>query len=166
MDLFEILAIIGAFAWVYPMAIWMNKLFTKTQVEILNHKELEIGFTSHGPIVNLNMAFSAEHKDAFIKKVQLTIRHEKNETSVFHWEWFEEILLEMDIPESGIIPYKKNQKAIAIKVPTETLTEKKVGFQNKKFKEEYSKLFSATNETYINLTSNETDHTQRGSGRL
>jgi hypothetical protein len=160
MDSFEILAIIGALAWVYPLAIWIKSLLTKTEVEIINHKDLEIGFTFYGPIINLNLAFSAEHKDAFIKNVQLTIAHEQNETSVFHWEWFEEVLLEMDIPESGIVPYRKNQKAIAIKVPTEMLIEKKVGFQSKKYKQEYSTLYSATNETLMNLTSNGIDHTQ------
>lgn len=160
MDLFEILAIIGALAWVYPLAIWIKNLLTKTEVEIINHKDLEIGFTFYGPIINLNLAFSAERKDAFIKNVQLTIAHEQNETSVFHWEWFEEVLLEMDIPESGIVPYRKNQKAIAIKVPTEMLIEKKVGFQSKKYKEEFSKLYSSTNETIMNLTSNGNDHTQ------
>lgn len=160
MNLFDVLAIIGALAWVYPFALWIKNLLIKTEVEVLNHKELEIGFTFYGPIVNLNLAFSAKNKDAFIKNVQLTLTHEKNETHLFHWEWFEEVLLEMDIPESGIVPYKKNQKAIAIKVPTEMLIEKKVGFQNKKFKEEYSKLYSATNETFINLTSNGSEHNQ------
>ena len=160
MNLFDTLAIIGALAWIYPLALWIHKLLTKTKVEILNHKDIEIGFTFYGPIINLNMAFSSENKDAFIKNIQLTLIHEKSETHVFHWEWFEETFLELDIPDSGIIPYKKNQKAIAIKVPVETLVEKKVGFQNKKYKEEYSKLYSATNQTLLNIIQNSNDHTQ------
>ena len=160
MKTIEILAIIGALAWTYPLAIWIKGLLTKTKLEIINHKVIEIGFSSFGPIINLNMAFSALNKEAFIKDIQLTLIHENKETHQFHWEWFEEVLLELDMPENISIPYKKNQKAIAIKVPTETLVEKKVGFQTKKYHSEYSKLYSATNQTHINLIQSHSDPTQ------
>ena len=66
----------------------------------------------------------------------------------------------MDIPESGTIPYKKNQRAIAIKVLTETLIEKKIGFQNRKYQEDFAKLYSATNQNSINLSENRIDVAQ------
>jgi len=149
--MFETLAIIGAAAWTYPLAVWIHQLLTKTKVEVINHRQLEIGFTTFGPMLNLNLAFSAEKRDAFIKQIQLTLTHENNEVQNFQWEWFEEILLEMDMAESGTIPYKKNQKAIAIKVPTQTLIEKKVGFQQRQFQKEYTLLYSQTNQTAINI---------------
>lgn len=155
MNTFEILAIFGALAWIYPLVIWIRNIMTKTELEILNHKQLEIGFTSNGPIVNIDAAFSSTNKDAFIKKVNVHLEHENKENLDLTWEWFEEVLLEMDIPDSGIVPYRKNQKAIAIKVPTGTLIEKKIGFHSQKFKTEYSKIFSVTNQKQINITTNQ-----------
>lgn len=160
MDTYDILAIIGAAAWLYPFSVWVLKLLTKTKVEAINHRLIEIGYTTFGPIINLNLAFSAEKKDAFIKNITLTLTHENNEKQEFQWEWFEEILLEMDVAETGPIPYKKNQKAIAIKVPTQTLIEKKVGFQQRKFQKEYSKIYSEVNQSAIAISENKADINQ------
>jgi len=154
MNNFEILAILGALAWTYPLAIWIQKLLTKTEVEMLNHKQIQVGFTTNGPIVNVDIAFSATKKDAFIKKVSIDLLHESNEKIDLLWEWFEEELLEIDVPESGPVPYRKNQKAIAIKVPIETLIEKTVGFQSTSFKADYSRLYSSVNQKQINIISN------------
>ena len=154
MNTFEILAILGALAWIYPLAILIRGILTKAELEIINHKQIEIGYTTYGPIVNIDLAFSSNNKDAFIKKIVIKLEHESKENIELIWEWFEEELLEMHVPESGIVPYRKNQRAIAIKVPTQTLIEKKVGFQSQKFKKEYSKAFSATNQKQINIVDN------------
>ncbi len=155
MDTFEILAIIGALAWIYPLAVWIKNILSKIELEILNHKQLEVGYTSNGPILNIDLAFSSSNKDAFIKKVYINLEHENKENLELTWEWFEEVFFEMDIPDSGTVPYRKNQKAIAIKVPTGTLIEKKIGFQSQKYKAEYSKVFSDTNQKQINITKNQ-----------
>ena len=157
MEIYKILSILGALAWVYPLAIWIRILLTKTKLEIINHKQLEIGYTTNGPIVNIDLAFSAIDTDAFIKKVSIKLEHENKENIKLQWEWFEEILYEMDIPDSGIVPYRKNQKAIAIKVPKETLIEKKIGFQSKTFKSGYFNLYSNTNQKQINISENQQD---------
>ncbi|MEO2081475.1 MAG: hypothetical protein ABGW88_08095 [Leeuwenhoekiella sp.] len=133
MEIYKILAILGALAWTYPLVIWISNLFTKTKLEVINHKQLDIGYTTNGPIINIDLAFSAIDKDAFIRAVSIKLEHENKENIELQWEWFEEVLLEMDIPDSGIVPYRKNQKAIAIKVPVETLIEKKSVFKAKNF---------------------------------
>ncbi|XOV93506.1 MAG: hypothetical protein ACFHWX_02115 [Bacteroidota bacterium] len=155
MKTFEILAVLGALAWIYPLAVLLRNILSRTKIEILNHKELEVGFTTNGPIVNMDVAFSSRNKDAFVKSVSIKLEHENKENLELKWEWFEEVLMELDIPDSGIVPYRKNQKAIAIKVPTGTLVEKKIGFQNRKFKSEYSKIFSDTNQKQINISDND-----------
>ncbi len=157
MDIYKVLAILGALAWIYPLAIWIRSLLTRTKLKIINHKQLEIGYTTNGPIVNIDIAFSSIDKDAFIRKVSIILEHENKENIELQWEWFEEVLLEMDIPDSGIVPYRKNQKAIPIKVPVETLIEKKIGFQSKKFKSEYYTLYSNTNQKQINIFENHQD---------
>lgn len=125
MEIYEVLAILGALAWIYPLAIWIQNILKKTKLEIINHNQLEIGYTINGPIINIDLAFSAIDKDAFIRKVTIMLEHENRENILLHWEWFEEVLYVMDLPDSAIVPYRKNQKAIAIKVPRETLIEKR-----------------------------------------
>lgn len=150
----DILAIIGALSWAYPLIIWLDKRFTKTHLEIINHKQLQIGYTSFGPIINIDLAFSATKDDAFVKEVGIVLRHESNQTENFKWEWFEENLMEIQMPDTGgILPYKKNQKAVALKVLTNTLAEKKVGFQKPIFHDQYSDQYQNTFEIYQSIVS-------------
>lgn len=152
MTITDVLAIIGALAWIYPLIIWLDKRFTKTELEIINHKELQIGYTSYGPIINIDIALSASKEDAFVKEISIELRHESNQIENFKWEWFEENLMEIEIPDAGgIVPYKKNQKAVALKVLTNTLSEKKVGFQKPIFHENNSAQYQRTFEIYQNI---------------
>lgn len=48
MTITDILAIVGALSWTYPLIVWLDKRLTKTQLEIINHKQLQIGYTSYG----------------------------------------------------------------------------------------------------------------------
>lgn len=154
MELFEILAIIGALSWLYPLILWIYKKFSKTELSILNHQEIEIGYTTFGPIINLNLAFSAEKEDAFIKSISVDLTHESSQKENFLWEWFEERLMEIELPDAGgIMPYKKNQKAIALKAFTDSVIEKKIGFQSPTYKSKYNDQYQKTLETYQNLES-------------
>jgi hypothetical protein len=154
MGLFEVLAIIGALSWVYPLILWIEKKFRKTELRILSHQEIEIGYTTHGPIINLNLAFSAEKDDAFIERIIVELTHESSQKETFHWEWFEERLMEIELPESGgIMPYKRNQKAIALKAFTDSVIEKKIGFQSPVFKAKYLEQYQKTLEICQNLES-------------
>jgi hypothetical protein len=153
MTTIDTLAIIGALAWIYPLAQWLNDKLLRTELDIIMHKELEVGYSVLGPIINLNIAFSASKDDAFIKDVTIQLTHESNQTELYKWEWFEELIMEVHIPDSAAaVPYKKNQKAIAIKVLVESLAEKKIGFHNPNFQAEYSSLFQKTFEVSQNLT--------------
>lgn len=152
MTVTDILAIIGALSWIYPLVIWLDKRLTKTELEIINHKELQVGFTYYGPIINIDMALSASKEDAFVKEISIQLKHESNQIENFKWEWFEENLMEIEIPDiGGIVPYKKNQKAVALKVLTNTLSEKRIGFQKPLFHEQYSAQYQKTFEIYQNL---------------
>lgn len=154
MTLTDFLAIIGALSWLYPLIMWLDKRLTKTQLEIINHKQLQIGYSSFGPIINIDLAFSATKEDAFVKEISIILKHESNQTENFKWEWFEENLMEIQMPDTGgIVPYKKNQKAVALKVLTNTLTEKKVGFQKPVFHDHYSEQYQKTFEINQNIIS-------------
>ncbi len=154
MNTFEILAIIGALSWLPHIIQIIVKLFTKSVLSIIPDNNIEIGFTTLGPIINLSISFLSEKKMSLIKKVELEIQHETMELQKFTWKWFEEILLEMDIPKTGSVPYKKNQKAIAILVNENGLTEKKIGFQKHDFLKENLSLIKKVFSDHITLKSN------------
>lgn len=145
----EWLAIIGAFAWFPSIIQWFNEYFNKPKLTIISGSEAEIGFTSYGPIINISLAFLSETKKAMVKKVELELVHENNDTQKFSWVWFEEILYSMDLPDSQQINTKRNQNAIAIKIGIDELIEKKVGFQQNTFKTEYDKHYKQLTEDAI-----------------
>lgn len=159
LTLFKWLAVFGALAWLPPIFIAIKNWIIKPKLSIISDKQLEIGYTSYGPIINIDMAFSTERKDTLINKVLLKLVHEKNETHNFIWEWFEETLLEMSIPNTGTIPYKKNQKAFALKVLTSAITEKKIGFQIPDCKSKSLKLILDLNDIKQGITSQGQDVT-------
>ena len=145
----EWLAIIGAFAWLPTIIQWIKEYFNKPILTIVSGIQAEIGFTSFGPIINLSLAFLSEKKKAMVNKVELELVHENNDTQKFSWVWFEELLYSMDLPDFQQINTKRNQSAIAIKIGVDELIEKKVGFQQNTFKNEYDKHYKQLTEDAI-----------------
>ena len=157
MNTYEILSILGALAWLPPIISLIVNLSKKPKLTIFCHKQLELGYTCYGPIVNLSLAFLGKNKTVLIDKIDLQLIHENNGNQFFVWEWFEEVLIQMDVPGQGFIPYKKNQQAIAIRVEKDQLVEKRIGFHQNTFKIEYDKLFKSVTESFINISSNGQD---------
>ena len=60
--LYEVLAILGASAWLPQLVVFISKKFSKPKLTIIPDKDVEIGFTSLGPIFNIQIAFLAEKK--------------------------------------------------------------------------------------------------------
>lgn len=143
------LGIIGAFAWLPQIIKWIKEYFKKPKLTIVSGEQIEIGFTSFGPIINLSLAFLSETKKALIHKLVLELVHENNDTQKFSWVWFEEILYSMDLPDLQQINTKRNQNAIAVKIGIDELIEKKIGFQQNTFKHEYNKLYKQLSEDAI-----------------
>lgn len=69
--LFEILAVIGALAWLPQLFVWVEEKLKRPKLNIINHRLVEIGYTIYGPSINLNLAFSAENDDVFIETVYI-----------------------------------------------------------------------------------------------
>jgi hypothetical protein len=149
--LYEVLAILGALAWLPQVISWIGNWLSKPILTVISDKELEIGYSSFGPIVNIRLAFLSEKKKSLIKSIDIELTHEKNDTQKFSWDWFEETLYHMDVPDTGLFPTKKNQKAIAINIDKDQLVEKKIGFQQNSFKSENKQLLQNTTEEFLNL---------------
>ena len=145
----EWLGIIGSLAWLPQIFQWIKEYFIKPKLTVVSGNQIEIGFTSFGPIINLSLAYLSENKKALIEKIELELVHENNDTQKFSWVWFEEVLYSMDLPDLQKISTKRHQNAIAIKIGVDELIEKKVGFQQNTFKKEYDKLYKQLTEDAI-----------------
>jgi hypothetical protein len=149
--IYELLAILGALAWLPQLITIISRQLTKPKLSIITDEDIEIGYTTLGPIFNMQIAFLAESKRVVIRTVEIELIHSNNATQNFTWDWFEETLHTVNIPQSGLIPTKKNQKAIAINVDPDSLIEKKIGFQQNSFKDEQRKLVQLTTEEFLNI---------------
>ena len=152
-----IIAIIGALAWLQqPIIGWLKKKYSKPKLTTFIHEDLEIGYTTFGPILNLNIAFSIENKDSLINYIDLRLVHaSSNATFQLKWVWFEEKFMEIEVPEQLNIPYKRNQIAIVLKLNTENVIEKKIGFQSSDFKIKTSDLQKACNQEQLLLSNSQ-----------
>ncbi len=159
MQILDVLSILGALAWVPPIISLFIKISKRPKISIFSNKQLEVGYTSFGPILNVNLAFLGENKNVLVNKMELQLIHENNETQHFTWEWFEEIMLQTDSP-GGPIPHRKNQQAIAIKIEKDQLVEKKIGFHQNNFKAEDNKLRKEVIENYLNILKNNQEISQ------
>ena len=100
MDFFDIVAILAALAWIPWVIHWV----LKPRLSISTHEDIEISYDIDGPKLNILFAFSTERKDCLIEKIELTLKHENEETHHFYWNWFEEELVQMEVPGVGSVP--------------------------------------------------------------
>lgn len=158
--LFKLLSVLGALAWLPSIIEALKSWLTRPKLSIIPDRSVEIGYTANGHVVNLRFAFTTEKKEALIRKISLVLKHERNDTHTFLWEWFEEDLMHIETSDSGPIPYKKNQRAIAIKVLVDNLIEKKVGFHEEEFKSNYNIKLMKFRDTLHKWKLQEKDLTQ------
>jgi hypothetical protein len=98
----SIAAWLGAAAWLPPIIFLIIRLAVKPKVTIVPGKRVEIGYTSYGPIFNLQLAVSAARKEAIIDYVGASIQHEDGSIYEFEWEGMQEIVSQIK-NQSGII---------------------------------------------------------------
>jgi hypothetical protein len=128
----DIIALIGAAAWIPQIIEWLNKAFTKPKVEMLTSKTFQIGYSDYGPYVGWAAAFSADHQDALIKKIMLVARHEKGEERSFIWDRVRETFFQIEAGKD-VGTFSKPSEVLALKVPVETLTERIIAFNDPEF---------------------------------
>lgn len=129
----EIAAYLGAAAWIPQISSWIYKYYITPKIIIVPDKNLEIGFTSFGPIFNIRMAFSADRKDAIIDSFEVILKHEDGEERVLRWAGMNEMVSEITDSLGNKQVVSKDQPAIAFKIGTESLIEKFVRFQETRF---------------------------------
>jgi hypothetical protein len=129
----EIAAYIGAAAWIPQIARWLYRSYVTPQIEIVSGRYASVGYTRFGPIFNLNLGFSAARKSALIESLDLVLVHEQGERHVFQMEGMSETMSDIADASGGRATVSKEQITLAFRIPTETLLERFVRFQEGKF---------------------------------
>ena len=81
----EIAAYIGAAAWLPQIGYLLYRWLRRPVLTIVPELTPEFGFTSHGTICNLRLAFVAEHKDLILDDLALDVVHEDGERRALRW---------------------------------------------------------------------------------
>jgi len=157
MRLTEIAAFIGAAAWLPQIASWIYKKYSKPIIKLILNPKLELGYTALGPIISFTCSISSSKKDALIEKITLKVSHEKGDTRTLTWKFLNEIQQQIRSYTGETAEVSKNQPAVALKVPTITLVEKIIVFQDLDFEEKSKIKGDKVVETYNFLKTQNTD---------
>lgn len=146
-----VLALLGALAWLPQLISWINSFFIKPKLRFVPDATTEIGYTSYGPILNQFFAISTGKKDALVEKITLEVIHEKGEKHNFQWKFLDEKGPELTSITGESAQWRKSQSAIALKISSSGLAEKKIGFQDTFFQEKLVNYIKAHNEKIFYL---------------
>lgn len=131
----DIAAYIGAAAWIPPIAALFYSRFVRPAVEIVPEKQVELGFTSYGPILNIRLALSSARKDATVDTIWADVRHSSGDVHRLTWTGMKETFSEITDTAGNRQRVERDQPAIAIRLTTSILNEKFVRFQDLAFHE-------------------------------
>ncbi|HAR62094.1 MAG TPA: hypothetical protein DCS13_01370 [Candidatus Margulisbacteria bacterium] len=131
MKAFDWIALAGALAWLPYLINIIRTFFSKPEVRIITARNIELGFTTYGPILNLRVAFAVANKDVVISNIKLFLKHESGEEKLFTWHGIVQKLLQMNHPDNGLpIPFEKESSVLAVKLRTTDIEERFIRFQD------------------------------------
>jgi hypothetical protein len=147
----DIVAIIGALAWLPKIFEILRKWLIRSKISIIIQRFSEIGFTSLGPIFNIRLAFSVINKDIVIKNIQIIIKHDTGEERIFSWQGIIQSLGKLSGPDGQSIPYEKENTVLAIKLQTKDIDERLIRFQENIFIQKRQELINKFTKKMIYL---------------
>jgi hypothetical protein len=123
----EIVAYIGAAAWLPQIGVWIVKWLTKPKLNLKLAPTILLTHSPHGTSIALITALSAERRDAFITEIKLRVTHERGEERILCWETLSETVMGIrGLPET--LSFENSQPALALKVSTMAVTQKTIWF--------------------------------------
>lgn len=130
----EIAAYVGAAAWLPQLITWAYKAATRPTLAVLPDGVAELGFTTFGPIFNLQLALAVDRKDVVITRLGINLVHENGERHEFSWRGMTKTVSSIR-DQSGIRQgvFEKEHPAIALKVNTTGLVVQHFRFQEDRF---------------------------------
>jgi hypothetical protein len=132
----DVAAYIGAAAWIPQIFRWGYKAYAKPIVTIIPNKQIELGYTTFGPILNIRLGLAVERKDVILNEIYVTVRHSDHDTHVLTWMGMSEKFSEISDEMGKKQVVERSDDAIALKLSTLMLTQKFVRFQDTEFHQE------------------------------
>lgn len=139
MKLIDIIAILGALAWLPQIISWIYNWLKKPKISIYHDGEAEVGYIKNGNVFNLRLSFLAREKHALIDNIELILTDKDGAHHTLKWMWYSETFYELQGP-AGNSTMAKQQNAIAINAFRDVLIEKFIGFQSIAFLEKRKQL--------------------------
>ena len=73
MKIIDIIAILGALAWLPQILSWIYNWLKKPKISIYHEGEAEVGYIKNGNVFNLRFSFLARDKHALIDDIELVL---------------------------------------------------------------------------------------------
>lgn len=148
----EIAAYLGAAAWLPQIGVLLYKNFVNPLITIVPEKQVEIGYTTFGPILNLNLAVSNTKKESILDFVGLEIEHEDGAHHQLSWAGMKEILMEAKDSSGAQQALEREHKPIALSLSKNALTERFFRFQDMSFNSKLQELITIVKNKRAFLT--------------
>lgn len=113
-----IASLIGAAAWIPSLLALVRRIASKPMLTVTPAQYCEVGFTELGPIINLQVAITADNQNILVKGARLNVVHETGHVLAFSWHEVAEVKGQMIVPGLPRQPVVHESSAIALKVLT------------------------------------------------
>ena len=103
-----------------------------------------MGFTTFGPIFNVNIGLSVQHKDLLLTGFDVEIAHKDGDQHTFRWDGIVEPLSQAR-DATGLFAgqFERELKALGLKLTTSSVTSALIRFREVKFRKEWTSLEDA-----------------------
>ena len=154
----EIAAYVGAAAWLPPIIFVIYRATIKPKVTIVPEKQVEIGYTTFGPIFNIRLAVSAARKDTIIDHVGISIRHEDGASHEFSWAGMRETFSEIKDMSGNMQFVERDYSPIALVLSKFGVIERFFRFQAPSFHSKHKKLLRVATDYQAYLKTKKADY--------
>jgi len=154
----EIAAYVGAAAWLPQIIAFIYRATIKPRVTIIPEKQVEIGYTTFGPIFNLRIAVSAARKDTIIDHVGASIRHEDGSVHEFAWAGMRETFSEIKDLSGNVQFVERDYSPIALVLSRFGVIERFFRFQAPSFHSKHKTLLRVATDYQAYLKTTKPDY--------
>ena len=158
LNITDILAILGALAWLPPIGSCLKKIIQKPVVRIMAPLHLEVGYTFLGQILNPHFAFIVENKDFVITAMSVTLEHQNGDRKTLQWQSIEESLMQVEQDNGISTPYKKNSEVLVLKLSRNSASERQIRFRCNEFNQKrYERELAIRKKVMVDLDQSKYD---------
>jgi hypothetical protein len=129
----DIAAYIGAAAWLPQIGKWAYDAWMTPKLRIVPGGDVLLSYTNLGPTVQLTASLFVQRRDALIERIALDSNHELGEKRHLVWVLVSELSHQLTVPTGEMVNFGRSQPATAIKVGTESPTDRQIVLQDPEF---------------------------------